>query len=342
MTLPRKEKFTGSLVGQALGDAMGFPMEGYVPEVCSSYALRVKKQLETEGGAEKLFGRSPFPFGQYTDDTQLARDLAESIVEKSGFDPVDYARRVAAIFKEGRVVGRGRATEEAAKKLIEGTAWDASGTPAPSAGNGSAMRAGPVGLFFYDDPVGLVSAATDQGRITHLDPRCSAGAVAIAGAVATALTSEKIDTPSFIENLTRLTSKVDDDFAKCLQELPRWLKLPPEEAVKPISEAGEPIDVPIATTNERWDGISPFVVPSVLWSLYSFLRTPDDYMETIYTAISVGGDVDTTAAMAGAVSGAYVGIEGIRADLASLVTDRGEWGAKELTELAEKIFNLKS
>jgi ADP-ribosylglycohydrolase len=44
----------------------------------------------------------------------------------------------------------------------------------------------------------------------------------------------------------------------------------------------------------------------VLWSLYSFLRSPEDYWETVCTAIAVGGDVDTTAAMAGAVSGAYL------------------------------------
>ena len=49
------------------------------------------------------------------------------------------------------------------------------------------MRAAPIGLFFFDKPHMLIQAAHDQGRITHRDPRCSAGAVAISGAVALVL-----------------------------------------------------------------------------------------------------------------------------------------------------------
>ena len=336
MSQPTIEKFSGSLIGQALGDALGFPVEGYVPEVCAAYAARIRSALKEEDGVGTLFGRSPFPFGQYTDDTQLARDLACSIADLGRFDPANYASRISAIFKEGRIVGRGKATEAAAKRLKEGTPWTDSGTPAPSAGNGSAMRAGPIGLFFHDDPKGLVKAATEPSTITHLDPRCSAGAVAIAGAVAAALTTEKVDAPPFIEALAELTSGVDEDFTRSLRELPAWVELPPEEAAGHISKTGEPIAM-----DERMGGISPFVVPSVLWSLYSFLRTPEDYMETVFNSIGVGGDVDTTAAMAGAISGAYLGVASVPPKLASMVTDRDTWGAEELKKLAERLFELK-
>ncbi|MDP7571364.1 MAG: ADP-ribosylglycohydrolase family protein, partial [Myxococcota bacterium] len=57
--------------------------------------------------------------------------------------------------------------------------------------------------------------------------------------------------------------------------------------------------------------IRPWVVTSVAWSLYSFLKTPWDFEETIYTAICCGGDVDTTAAMTGAIGGVYHGDHGI-------------------------------
>jgi ADP-ribosylglycohydrolase len=40
-----------------------------------------------------------------------------------------------------------------------------------------------------------------------------------------------------------------------------------------------------------------------LWSIYAFLRAPDDYLDTVCVAIAAGGDVDTTAAMAGAIGG---------------------------------------
>jgi len=90
------------------------------------------------------------PFGQYTDDTQLARELLRSLVERRRFDPADYAARIARLFTEGHVVGQGRATEAAADRLAAGVPWDEAGTPSPAAGNGSAMRAAPIGLMLFD------------------------------------------------------------------------------------------------------------------------------------------------------------------------------------------------
>jgi len=34
---PRRDQFSGCLIGQALGDALGFVVEGFPPEVCSDY-----------------------------------------------------------------------------------------------------------------------------------------------------------------------------------------------------------------------------------------------------------------------------------------------------------------
>jgi ADP-ribosylglycohydrolase len=86
--------------------------------------------------------------------------------------------------------------------------------------------------------------------------------------------------------------------------------------------------------SKQWQGISAFVTPSVLWSLYAFLRSPDDYWETICTAIAVGGDTDTMAAMAGAISGARVGVDALPSDLLERINDQEEWGAPALAELA--------
>ncbi len=86
---------------------------------------------------------------------------------------------------------------------------------------------------------------------------------------------------------------------------------------------------------ERWQGISAFVTPSVLWSLYAFLRSPDDYWETICTAIGVGGDTDTMAAIAGAISGARLGVEALPQDLVARLNDNGQWNAVALVELAQ-------
>jgi ADP-ribosylglycohydrolase len=87
-------------------------------------------------------------------------------------------------------------------------------------------------------------------------------------------------------------------------------------------------------------GLSPFVVPSVLWSLYAFLRNPDDYWEAVCTAIVIGGDTDTTAAMAGAIAGSRIGTRGLRPELLARLTDRGSWEAGALERLARDCARL--
>jgi ADP-ribosylglycohydrolase len=317
----------------ALGDALGFPVEGFPGEVCRRYVSEV-----LEKGTVGEVGRTPFPFGQYTDDSQLARELMESLLACKGFNPADYAKRIERIFTEERIVGRGRATEEATRRLAAGVPWDEAGTEPPSAGNGSAMRAAPVGLFFFDDPDGLIKAAVDQGRITHKDKRASAGAVAIAGSVALSLRGGPVDAGEFLEELGGWVEGVETTLASLLRELSKWVTLTPDIAAGHIKNAGMSPEFP---DFDQWDGITPFVIPSVLWSIFSFLRTPADYWETIYTAIRVGGDVDTTAAMAGAISGAYLGVGAVPGELARRLTDRGSWGYEELIELARKCYELK-
>jgi ADP-ribosylglycohydrolase len=330
--LPHIDQFSGCLVGQCLGDALGFVVEGFSPEACKRYVedyLIAGKLVE--------FGRFPFPFGQYSDDSQLARELMQSYVACKSFNPPDYAERIKLIFAEKRIVGFGHATRQAAERLSAGISWEASGTPPPSAGNGSAMRAAPIGLFFFNKPEKIIQAAHDQGRITHSDPRCSAGSVAISGAVALVLLEKKIAPESLLLTLSEWTSTFDPGFASELMKLNELVSLAPEEAATFIAKAGVDEDY---IDEDGWKGISPFVVSSVLWSLYAFLRSPDDYRETVCTAISVGGDVDTTAAMAGAISGAYLGIGAIPPDLSSYLTDRGTWRYDELVHLAHQCHEI--
>jgi ADP-ribosylglycohydrolase len=331
--LPHKDQFSGCLLGQCLGDALGFAVEGFSPKACERY---VEDILKT--GKAGAFGHWPFPFGQYSDDSQLARELMQSYVACRKFDPEDYAERIKMIFLEKRIVAFGYSTKEAAKRLCQGISWEESGAPPPSAGNGSAMRAAPIGLFFFDKPQRLIQAAQAQGRITHKDPRCSAGAVAISGAVALLLQGKLINPEAFISSLADWVVTIEPDFATELFKLKKWILIPPEEAVSFISRAGLEADY---IDEDGWQNISPFVISSVLWSLYSFLRTPEDYWETICTAITVGGDVDTTAAMAGAISGAYLGIGAVPSHLTNYLTDRGTWKFDELVELAHKCYEIK-
>jgi ADP-ribosylglycohydrolase len=330
MSPAQHERFAGCLIGQCLGDALGFPVEMASAAVCARY-------LDETLLAERLAApsRGPFTAGQYTDDSQLARELMISLVACRGFDPSDYASRLAQLFITGQVVGGGRVVEEAARRIAAGVPWQQAGSPAPLASNGSAMRAAPIGLFFAHDVEALRAAAVEQSRITHQDVRAAAGAVAIAAATALALTRDGIDAETVADQLARWTSDLDPLLADALAELPQWLGLGPEEVFQWVRQVGTP-----PARYEGWEGITPFVTHSVLWSLYAFLRYPESYREAICLALTPGGDVDTTAAMTGALVGARVGLGGIPSALAVQVHDQGAWGYVQLVQLAGDCYPI--
>jgi ADP-ribosylglycohydrolase len=318
-----RDQLTGSILGQALGDALGFVVEAQPPTVAREY---VDQWLRVGRAGERAHPR--FRFGQYTDDTQLSRELLQSFRERGRWDPAAFSVRLAELFRERRDVGAGRGTRAAALRLLAGVPWDASGTPAPYAGNGSAMRAGPLGILL-SDRVAMTRAGREQSRITHLDPRCAAGAITIARAVALAARREPVDPAAFLSDIAGCAEGDDASVAGAIRGLEDWVSLEPVAAARHVHESGlDPAHM------DRWQGISAYVTPSVLWSLYAFLRSPDDYWETICVAIGVGGDTDTMAAMAGAISGARLGVGSLPGDLLGRLTDQGAWGADDLAELA--------
>jgi ADP-ribosylglycohydrolase len=318
-----RDRLAGLMLGQALGDALGFVVEAQPPGVAGEY---VEQWLRA--GRAGARSHPQFPFGQYTDDTQLSRELLRSFRERGRWETEAFAVRLAELFRERRDVGAGRGTRAAALRLLAGVPWHESGTPAPYAGNGSAMRAGPLGLLL-PDPVAMIRAAREQSRLTHLDPRCAAGAITIARAVALAARGEPVDPGAFLSDLAGCVEGDDASVAGAIRGLQDWLSLDPVAAARHVHDTGlDPAHI------DRWQGISAFVTASVLWSLYAFLRSPDDYWETICVAIGVGGDTDTMAAMAGAISGARLGVASLPQDLLGHLTDQGDWGADELAELA--------
>ena len=53
--------------------------------------------------------------------------------------------------------------------------------------------------------------------------------------------------------------------------------------------------------------ITMFPPHSAGFAIYGFLRTPDDFWESIFACIEVGGDTDSVASMCGSLAGAYAG-----------------------------------
>jgi len=317
-------RLAGSLLGLALGDALGFVVEAAPADVALAYA-----RDELDGRPIGARAHPDFPFGQYSDDTQLARALLLGVRDAGGWDPAAFARRVEELFRQGAVVGAGPGTRAAAARLTAGAGWREAGTPAPYAGNGGAMRVAPLGVLLADDLPRLIEAAVEQCLVTHLDPRCAGGAVAVAGAAALAARPGPLDARRLLRELTDLVAPVNQEMAEVVGGVAAWLDLPPAKARERLRQA-----VPDPDEGPVWRGVSSHVVPSVAWSLYAALRSPDDYWTAVRTAIEVGGDTDTMAAMAGGIVGGRVEIGGLPAAFLGRLTDRGDWQADALEALA--------
>ncbi len=110
--------------------------------------------------------------GEWTDDTSMALCLAESLVEKRAFDPLDQMQRYVRWMRDGHLSSIGRCfdtgnTTSAALSKFEWTGRPY-GDPDPRcSGNGSIMRLAPVPLFYAQDAVLAIRMAGASSETTH-------------------------------------------------------------------------------------------------------------------------------------------------------------------------------
>ena len=315
--LPREDQFVGALVGCAVGDALGAPLEG-------------RSRQEIAKVTDLTAGFHPFrtySAGQYTDDTQQTIAIARSIVDSGGVDGAAIAREFVKLWESGEIVGQGPVADRAVKRLIAGTSWQAAARAGDSPLNGAAMRVSPIGLWNFDRTERLGEDAITSSIVTHRHPMAIAGAIAIATAVAHAGTSRSIDTAAFLRLTSQSIAQQSPGFAEHILALRDWLELDETAALAAIvSATGQ-------RPHPRGFGISALVEPTVLASLYAFLKHPNDYCATVDRAIRVGGDVDTTAAIAGAICGAHNGVDAIPGHLVAGVKD-----SAEVQDLGARLF----
>lgn len=317
---PREDQFVGALLGCAVGDALGAPLEGRSRE-------EIAKVADLTAGFHPFRSRSA---GQFTDDTQQTVAIAQSIVDAGRVDGAAIAREFAKLWESGEIVGQGPVADRAVKRLIEGVPWHEAAETDDLPLNGSAMRVSPVGLWNFDQADQLAADATISSIVTHQHPLAIAGAIATATAVVCACTSIKIDTDTFLRLTSESVAGYGAEFASHILALRGWLTLDETAALEAIVAAGgEP---PWAKSREGF-GIPPTVEPTVLASLYAFLKCPDDYPAAVECSIRVGGDVDTTAAITGAISGAHNGVDAIPGHLVASVKD-----SAEIRDLGARLF----
>ncbi|WP_169978772.1 ADP-ribosylglycohydrolase family protein [Tautonia rosea] len=302
-SLPSRDQFQGCLIGQAVGDALGAPYEGMPPEF-----------IAQAGPAETIVTFPPHQTLRYTDDTQMAVGLAETLIRHGTIREAELMATFAAHYDVNRRYGFG------ARRLLQahrdGEDWQALAEhhfPGGSFGNGAAMRAAPVGLFFCHDLDAVADQAAASARPTHRHPLGIDGARLIALSAAMAATMHPFDRSGFFGELTRRSQTVE-----FRNQLEQAVSLDPDDPSPP----------PFGNGIEAHR--------SVVSSLVVFAAAPDDFPKVLARALSLGGDVDTLAAMACALCGARVGLDRIPMHLVALLED-GPEGRDFLLKLAGRL-----
>jgi poly(ADP-ribose) glycohydrolase ARH3 len=304
------DRFQGCLLGQAVGDGLGAPYEG-LPADNLYWGYGAADVLLTNPTGDTLF---------YTDDTQMMIGVAEVLADHGEIIEEPLCRAFADNYDPARCYGQG--ARRVLESMRDGGDWRgvaATIFPGGSLGNGAAMRVAPVGLLFGDDLDRVEEQAERSALPTHLHPLGVEGAVLLALAVALASRQELFDRRAFYREL----------FRRCRSEEFEW-QLRAAARMKGqhhVSVLGNSLEA------HR----------SVVTAIACFSTSPDNYSNVIGKAITLGNDTDTLAAMAGAISGARLGIGAIPGALLDRLEDRRQ-GASYLRTLAEKLYEryLKS
>ncbi len=292
------ERFAGCLLGLALGDALGAPFEGGP----------IERLLW------RLIGRTWQGETRWTDDTQMSLDLAECLVARAAVDPEDLASRFARSYRWSRGYGPGAA--KVLKRIARGADWgeaNRSVYPGGSFGNGGAMRAPVVGLYYAARPDELLAAARLSACVTHVHPLGVEGAALIAAATAGALASQD---PAEVLRAAVEACELEP-FTQRLGLARSWLE---------SQAAPSPKDV----GGELGNGIA--AVESCVTAVYIALRfLGGSFREMQAFVVACGGDVDTIGAMAGALWGAVRGIGSLPAEALSKLEQRDRIEALAVT-----------
>jgi ADP-ribosyl-[dinitrogen reductase] hydrolase len=220
----------------------------------------------------------------------MARNLARSLADRGGLDPDDLVRRHLEWFATDppdvgtltrRVLKRAAAGEDATAAAR--AVWQERG-PEVSAGNGSVMYCAPLGLAFANRPSELVELAPALSVLTHHDERCRTAVLAVTTAVAALVRGQ--DRRAAAESA--LTAVLERDGGEELEFL--------------VEQVGRSraIDGPD-------QGFCLFTAGAGLQALLRF----DAFEPALRHVVGLGGDTDTNAAVAGALLGALVGVDGL-------------------------------
>ena len=294
-------------MGLAVGDALGTTLEFKAPG--------------TFEPLKDLVGGGPFHLeaGQWTDDTSMALCLAESLIEKKGFDPVDQLKKYVRWYREGYLSSTGKCFDIGTTIRSALVHFEKTGAPycevddPYAAGNGSIMRLAPVPMFYAGIPEEAIARSEESSRTTHGATTCGDACRYFGALLVGALQG--------VNKKTLLSE--------------HYSPVPGYWEARPL---GEEIHEIAAGSFKRKDPPqiigSGYVVKSLEAALWAFHRSRS-FREGALLAVNLGNDADTTGAVYGQIAGAYYGYEGIPEEWRSRIAQR-----KLIESFADRIYRL--
>jgi ADP-ribosyl-[dinitrogen reductase] hydrolase len=320
LTAAQIDRALGAFIGAAVGDALGAPFE-FGP--AGQYTARFPEPAA--GGDTEMAGGGGLGWrpGEFTDDTQMAVAMAESLALHRRVEPGDLWRRWRAWAADASDVGI------ITRAALAGHDWRTAASDAHvalgrSAGNGALMRVTPAGLLHARTSPGLATSLTlrialEQGSLTHLDPAASWGAAICAELVRRAILGAD-PVGELAEVLSLLPDHVRVRFEPVLS--PRW----------------HPTMIGTPLNGTVWGCLAQAV-----WAV----RAHHTFHDAVVAAIDLGGDTDTVACVTGALAGSRDGLTAIPSRWTSAVHGRlstpdgvAEYDHTALRSLALRVLGV--
>jgi ADP-ribosyl-[dinitrogen reductase] hydrolase len=268
-------RFKGSLIGLAVGDALGAPYEFRTPaEPIRNYR---------EGG------RLNMTKGEWTDDTSMALCLARSLIDRRGFDLKDQMTRYSRWLYEGYMstrkesLGSGSTTRSSIKQFKETGNALAGISDAEKAGNGCIMRLAPVPLFFHNNMVQVAKYSAESCKTTHGALECIECSALLGEIIARCMSANSK------EQVLRHYG---------------WISMFNSPKVLHLSMKGHLLEPGELKPQ------GAYVVDSLKLALRCFWRS-ESFEDAVIMAVNTPGDRDTFGAITGQIAGAFYGFDAI-------------------------------
>ena len=358
-SVPLDERITGALVGAAVGDALGGPVEGHSPEqIVERHGGRVHGIVGPWHGDAWRTARPVAPYhkgdGHVTDDTLMTHALvrvyaavrdhldAYAIAEHLVPDLMSNPRWIPELEAEALPLHRVFLAE---KWLVTRLHYAHADPREAGVGNivncGAAMYMAPVGLVNAANPEGAYAEALDlAGAHQSSYGREAAGvlAAAVAAACAPGATPDSVVAAclSLAKDGTRAAIETVCDAASRYSDFESALR-PLREAVAPYDTVGPDYRAPSlgARRPSRLHAIEELPV-----ALGMVVVARGDYRHAVLGSVNYGRDCDSIATMAGAITGA-LGSQ-VPSDWAKAVAEASRLDlhapARTLTEVTREIF----